>query len=234
MGRVGSATKSAEVFVLSPQQQRRADRLKELAERGTEIARLEVNHPGFGSWIQDEVPLHEWLVQVKNIIETTFGKDSPQTRELRRLDDGGVVDAKGVTQLIGLLRGSHGDLIGGFLARQEFLFAGEVFDSVLSEAGHLVGTSHKDAAAVLGRLVLEDAVKRLARLHSIEGTTASRLNDGLKAAGVYGQPQWRQVQAWLDIGNAAAHGEFDQYNSDQVRALLNGVEAFLASNFRAA
>jgi hypothetical protein len=220
--------------VLSPQQQRRADRLKELAERGATIARLEVKHPGYGSWIEDKAPLHEWLVQVKNIIEATFGQDSPQTRELRRLADRGVVDARGVNQLIGVLRGSHGDLVAGFLAKQEFLLAGEVFDSVLSEARHLIETDHKDAAAVLGRVVLEDSLKRLARLHGIEGVTSSRLNDGLKACGAYGQPQWRQVQAWLDIGNAAAHGEFDQYTSAQVRVLLSGIEAFLASDFRAA
>jgi hypothetical protein len=196
---------------------------------------MEVTHPGFGSWIEQKAPLHEWLVQVKNIIETTFGPGSPQTRELRRLADGGVVDARGVSQLIGVLRGSHGDLVHGFLAKQEFLLAGEVFDSVLQEAQHLLATDHKDPAAVLGRVVLEDALKRLARSHELEvATTAGRVNEALRTAGVYGQPQWRQVQAWLDIGNAAAHGNFDQYTTEQVASLLAGVEAFLASSFRAA
>jgi len=32
----------------------------------------------------------------------------------------------------------------------------------------------------------------------------------IEEAGRFTQPQWRMVQAWLDIGNAAAHGKFDQ------------------------
>ena len=43
-----------------------------------------------------------------------------------------------------------------------------------------------------------------------------RINDELKSAGVYAQPQWRLIQAWLDTGNAAAPGRFAEYSQEDV------------------
>ena len=59
--------------------------------------------------------------------------------------------------------------------------------------------------------------------------SAADLNDALKSAGVYSQPEWRQVQAWFDIRNEAAHGktEFGARDKAQVGAMLQGVRAFI-------
>ena len=122
----------------------------------------------------------------------------------------------------------------GYLLGQEFLTAGEVFDSVLEQAKHLVKNEYKDPAAILARVVLEDALKRLARAESIDDKQkASSINDELKAKGKYPQPQWRLIQSWLDIGNAAAHGKFTEYSKDDVVKLIEGVEGFIAGSFRA-
>jgi len=40
-------------------------------------------------------------------------------------------------------------------------------------------------------------------------------------------PEWRQVQAWVDIGNAAAHGKFSDYTEHDVSNMLNGIESFI-------
>jgi cell division septum initiation protein DivIVA len=39
------------------------------------------------------------------------------------------------------------------------------------------------------------------------------------------------VSAWADIGNKAAHGEFDEYSESDVRAMLDGVENIVADRF---
>ena len=38
-------------------------------------------------------------------------------------------------------------------------------------------------------------------------------------------------QAWLDIGNAAAHGKFVEYSQDDVAKLIEDIERFLATYF---
>ena len=91
----------------------------------------------------------------------------------------------------------------------------------------------KDPAAVLARVVLEDALKRIARGEGLDDNqSASRLNDELRRIGKYRQPQWRLIQAWLDIGNAAAHGNFNEYNEEDVEGLIEDIERFLATEFR--
>lgn len=125
------------------------------------------------------------------------------------------------------------DLENGFLIGQEFLLAGEIFDSVLEEAKELLNAGYKDPAAILGRVVLEDSLRRLARQEQLDDTQkATKLNDDLKKAGRYNQVQWRQIQVWLDVGNNAAHGKFDQYSKEQVKEHIEGIERFIASEFK--
>jgi hypothetical protein len=122
-------------------------------------------------------------------------------------------------------------LENGYLLGQEFIVAGEMYDSILEQAEMLLKAGFKDPAAVLTRIVLEDSLKRLARsIGSEENKKASLINDEMKKMGTYSQPQWRLIQAWLDIGNAAAHGKFSEYTDNDVTNQINGVKQFLASH----
>jgi hypothetical protein len=137
-----------------------------------------------------------------------------------------------VLSIVGLLSGAVDDLEKGYLLEQEFLIAGALFDSLLEQAKHLNQAGYKDPAAVLGRVVLEDALRRIARREGLDSSEkASALNDSLKNAGVYVQPRWRIVQAWLDIGNAAAHGKVSEFTEQDVTKMLEGISEFLADDF---
>ena len=86
---------------------------------------------------------------------------------------------------------------------------------------------------MLGRVAAEDGLRRLARKNGLDDTAkASVINDQLKKDELYGQPQWRLIQHWLDIGNDAAHGQFDTYNSEDVKRMLEDIERFLASELK--
>jgi hypothetical protein len=213
-----------------------SSRLQALIEEGNAVAALERQSSGeISSYIHDKVRLQAWLSNVLSIIEATFGASSPQYRHLRELMPHGpyhIEHAHEVFPIVGLLTGARGDLEGGFLRDQEQLIAADVFDSVLEQAAELNRQRYKDPSAVLMRVVLEDALRRLARKNSLAHLQkASKLNDDLKGHSVYAQPQWRQIQAWLDIGNAAAHGGFEQYTSDDVSNAIHGVEQFLTAHF---
>ncbi len=51
------------------------------------------------------------------------------------------------------------------------------------------------------------------------------MNADLKAAGVYNGLEAKQVTAWLAIRNAAAHGNYGDYEA-AVRAMIEGVGNF--------
>lgn len=217
--------------MLSPKHQRYADRLRELIEEGRTVANLGISTE-YGLYIRDQVSLHAWLAKVRNIIETVFSMNSPQYQHHAELIKGDTGDPHQVSRIVGLLTGALDDLENGYLVGQEFIIAAEVFDSVLEQAKHLNQAGHKDPAAVLTRVVLEDSLKRLAREESIDDTLkATRINDELKKVGKYTQPQWRLVQSWLDTGNAAAHGNFSDYSQENVERLIEDIERFLAAHF---
>ncbi|AWW42315.1 hypothetical protein DN051_06685 [Streptomyces cadmiisoli] len=56
---------------------------------------------------------------------------------------------------------------------------------------------------------------------------AYTMNADLKKAGVYDGLQQKEVTAWMDLRNKAAHGDYADYDRDQVRRLIGGVEAFM-------
>jgi hypothetical protein len=61
--------------------------------------------------------------------------------------------------------------------------------------------------------------------------TASDFNNELKQKGRYQEPQRSSIQAWLALGNSAAHRKFDDYDDDEVKNMLEGIEHFLESEF---
>lgn len=224
--------------MLNPKYKRYADRLRELVEEGQTVAKLE-KPSSVGSYVQgeDNIKLQGWLTKVSNILETVFGAQSPQFRHfnavLPREGLRFVIHSYDIHPITGVLSGALDDLEAGYLVGQEFLIAGEVFDSILEQAKALNKKGYKDPSAVLGRVVLEDALKRLAKPEGIEeNKRASQINDELKKLGKYSQSQWRFIQAWLDIGNAAAHGKFNEYSEAGVEKMIEGIEQFLAVGFR--
>ena len=52
------------------------------------------------------------------------------------------------------------------------------------------------------------------------------LNVALAKAGVYNVLMQKQVTAWADLRNKAAHAQWDQYDAEQVSQMLVGVRKF--------
>ena len=224
--------------MLNLKNKRYAERLQELIEEGKAVAKLE-RPSSVGNYIQgeDDIKLNAWLTKTSNILETVFGAQSPQCRSFKDVlpKDGirSVSRAYDIHPITGVLAGALDDLEKGFLLGQEFLIAGEVFDSILEQAKELNKIGYKDPSAILARVVIEDALKRLARREGVDDSQkASQLNDNLKKLGIYPQAQWRFIQVWLDIGNAAAHGKFGEYTEEDVMNMIKGVEQFLLAELQ--
>ena len=224
--------------MLNPRHQRFANRIEELIEEGKHIATLE-RPSAIGAYIQgdDEIKVHEWLTKTQNILKIVFGGQSPHHRNYEEtLPTGGtrlVRHSYDLYPIVGVLQGALNDLKNGYLLGREFFIASEVFDSILEQSKHFLETGNKDIAAILARIVLEDALKRLARTEGIDDSfSASKINDELKNKERYPQVRWRSIQTWLDVGNGAAHGRFSEYTNEDVASAVSGIEQFLALEFQ--
>jgi len=219
---------------VNQRQEKAAARIRELIDEGEAVARLEESAAHVTPYIKKKVPLHSWLVKVENIVKTTFGTDGAHYSQLAPILASDPERAYEVRKIVGILTGALDDLEGGYLRGQERLIAGEILDSVLEDARQLSEAGFKDAAAILARVVVEDALRRMCREAGLsDDQKVAVLNDSLRDAGTYPKPQWRIIQSWLDIGNAAAHGKFDEYTADDVTRMIADVERFLAERLQA-
>ena len=227
--------------MLNIKQKRYAGRIQELIAEGENLANNpQLSKEGY-KIIGDNAKRIEWLSKVENIIETTFGKNSSQFRRNEELSSGKTHLPTQIKKIVGLLKAGLSDLEGGYLVSQEFLIAGEIYATVLEQAkDYFYKLKDKNVAAMLCRTVLEDGLKRMARQEGLELTYGSKktakkascLNDELKKKKErYQEPQRSLIQAWLATGNAAAHANFGNYDDNEVKNMLEGIEHFLESEF---
>jgi hypothetical protein len=149
------------------------------------------------------------------------------------MEGGGMLDWRAV-QLLGVMRALQDDYRAGYLKSIEELIHASVFSDFLEMADELQHKSYKDAAAVIAGSVLEEHLRKLANANAVSPLTsggtprkADTLNADLVKAGVYNKLEQKNVTAWLDLRNNAAHGHYDQYDHAQVASLIQGIRDFL-------
>ena len=131
------------------------------------------------------------------------------------------------------------DVKAGHLQSVVDLVHAETFADFLEMAQHLLDAGYKDAAAVIAGSALEAHVRALCEKHGLplavtkpDGSAtpkkADSMNSELAGADIYNKLDQKNVTAWLDLRNKAAHGKYAEYQKDQVLLLIGGVRDFLA------
>jgi hypothetical protein len=135
---------------------------------------------------------------------------------------------------LGTIEAVRENVVNGWLIKTRALIAADIFSNILEMAGYLLAEGYKDPAAVMIGASLEGHLRNLADRNSIPTTQGSAkpkkadmLNADLKAAGVYELGDQKQVTAWLDLRNNAAHGHTTLYTKEQVELMLQGVQNFI-------
>lgn len=143
---------------------------------------------------------------------------------------------------IAKLKALRNDFEHGFLDDLVHQIEGEIAGDYLGQAESLIGEGQHQQfdhvpAAVLTGAVLERGLRAICSAQeppiSAVGSdgrplTLGRLTDALKAAAVFNELLAKQLRAWADIRNAAAHGEFEKFSRSDVETMLAGVKSFLA------
>jgi hypothetical protein len=138
-----------------------------------------------------------------------------------------------VEHLLGVLKGLRRDIEAGYLqSLEEELHAG-LFADFLEMADHLLSERHSLPAAVVAGSALEAHLRALAERSGVNieargrPKRAGKLNDDLAKKGVYPKAEQKQVLAWQDLRNSAAHGEAE-FNIEQIRLMVQGIRDFIS------
>lgn len=142
--------------------------------------------------------------------------------------------------LVGVVDSLRADVAAGYLDGFAELIHGELFADFLEMAQHLLDEKYKDAAAVIAGSALESHLRQLCVKAGIDTNVsgsagirpkkAEQMNSDLAGANVYSKLDQKNVTAWLDLRNKAAHGHYSEYQSQQVALLISGVRDFLTRN----
>lgn len=149
--------------------------------------------------------------------------------------------ASAIPHLAGVLKALRHDVASGYLDSVQELIHASLFADFLEMAEHLLNEGYKDPAVVLIGGVLEEHLRKLCDKNGIPTATtdskgvvrpkkAETMNMDLAGGSVYSKLDQKNVTAWLDLRNKAAHGRYAEYTSQQVELLLQSVRDFLTRN----
>jgi hypothetical protein len=169
---------------------------------------------------------------IQNLYGTSHSYFSDFETRVRAAEPSDTQKGKGILQAI------RNELAGGWLRTARGLIASELFADFLEMVEHLLNEGYKDPAAVLLGGVLEEHLRQLCASKGVvvvetkAGKVVPRKTDTLNAdltkAGAYKMLDQKNVTAWLELRNKAAHGRYTEYNAEQVRVMQSGVAEFIA------
>ena len=186
---------------------------------------------------QSKIRTAEAITRLKGVIDRLAVMPSPYRENADALvKQYGVTNSYSLQFLVGILKALRADYVAGYLRSVESLIQAELFADFLEMADHLLSQNYKDAAAVIIGSVLEEHLRNLCATNAIltangqSPKKADALNSELAGANVYSKLDQKNVTAWLDLRNKAAHGHYSQYTQQQVELLAHSVRDFLTRN----
>ena len=184
-----------------------------------------------------EERLVRFLTRAKACIRRVAGDPSPYMEQCDESLQEKVFLGFKARYLAGIVDSLREDVAAGYLRSHAELIHGELFADFLEMGEHLLNEGYKDPAAVIAGSSLEAHLRQLCAKTGIatETTTpagvtphkADRLNADLVKAGTYTKLDQKNVTAWLDLRNKAAHGHYGEYEGAQVSLLIAGVRDFM-------
>ena len=208
-------------------------RFRELSEKADAVlAAKYIGEPArTGGRRVEYVPFSEaagWGTSVLSLFRQAFGESNVHTQHFQKTFDNFSGYLSSFKTLHALFAAAREDFEGGYIFSLQGLAKAEVLSDALEQAKALLSAGYKDPACVLVGVSLEVAVKHLAAKHSVPLATLDRMNNELGKRGAYNMAKQKQITAWADLRNKAAHGEWSAYTGPDVEAMHRGVEQFIA------
>ena len=208
-------------------------RIDQLIQNADEVIKTE-RKGQMGGFVDAEL-FHAFRSSSLSFLAMTFGKDHIHYDEFNSKAD--RIKPHCVKTGRGILSAAREELAGGWLTTTKGLVSAEIFSDFLEMAQHLLNEGYKDPAAVMAGSVLEEHLRQLCQKHSIpteitkqgrpQPKKADALNTDLAKKEVYNRLDQKNVTAWLDLRNKAAHGKYQEYTKEQVSLMLQSLSDFM-------
>ena len=197
--------------------------------------------------IIDEQACKKWTVNFRSLLDHVLPQGSIHRQLLE--DQKTFFNSKHrIENQLAALQAIREDFDQGFLEDITLQIETEIAADYMKQAENLLSENQSGQfdhvpAAVLSGAVLEKELRTLCskqippisstklnnKTKKEEPLTLNPLIDELKKARVFNELKAKQLRAWADIRNAAAHGEFQKFQRSDVEQMLKGINDFLSS-----
>jgi hypothetical protein len=186
------------------------------------------NEYGMRYYIVPSELYKEWATNVLNLLQRTFRESSIHYQNFAAHYGSFDGSESSFHDSYGIFKAAREDYEGGYLFNICTLAKAEVLADAMTQAKELLHAGYKDPACILARVSLESALKDLVRKFDIAEGKLDRMNAELCKAGAFNMAKQKQITAWAEIGNKAAHGDWGQYTEHDAAAMITGVETLIA------
>lgn len=184
------------------------------------------------------VELSSLIVKVKATVQRIIGENSEYYKEINRQLDKKFYDGYKLAPIMGIISALKDDVENDYLKSMYEIVHAEIFTDYLEMSEYLIAEGYKDAAAVIAGSTLESHLRELCKKYNIEielvnssgkvsNKKAESMNTELNKSDAYNKTFQKQITAWLDLRNNAAHGKYREYEIDEVKIMILGIRNFL-------
>ena len=173
-------------------------------------------------------------------IERSSGRESVYSKQVQEILSRRTHDFDKLSMIVGVVEALIIDIQAGYLSSASELIHGEIFGDFLEMSEHLSEEGYKDAAAVIAGSALEAQLRQLCIKNNIsievntskgiQAKKADSMNSDLGSANIISKLDQKNITAWLDLRNKAAHGKYSEYAKEQVALIITGIRDFITRN----
>lgn len=171
-----------------------------------------------------------WSTSVLNLLQRVFTEDAVHFKQFQERFVSFSGWESGFRECMAVFQSAKEDYEGGYLFNMRSLIQAEVFDDALEQATELLKAGYKDPACVVAGVTLETTLKELCSRHGLTHAKMDKMNADLCKAGIYNMGMQKQITAWADRRNKAAHGDWTAYSDADVEDLIRGVNRLIAEH----
>ncbi len=212
------------------------ERVQHLINQGNAVVGTQKHEQFYGNYVDHGLQMGFRSASL-SFIQNLYGEKHTYYKDFdERVKGDGLSETKSGLNILSSIKA---EIENDWLLSIKELVTSEIFADFLEMSKHFLDFKYKDPAAVMIGSTLEEHLRQLCNKHSVDTTfekngdlvpkKANLLNADLVKAGAYGVLEQKNVTAWLDLRNRAAHGKYSEYTIEQVDLMYQGVLNFIMS-----
>jgi hypothetical protein len=181
-----------------------------------------------GGGFEKTVEYERLITQSVSIVRHIYGPSHPHTQRVIHL--GNEESLHSFQQIEGLLIGAKSDIANGLIRDLTSRIILDIKSDFLEAALTMANEGHKDPAAVLACIVLEDSLKKLAAKHDIASAADKEISVVaalLLNARAIEKSTHQAIRSFFPLRNAALHAQWHEVSIESVKLLLAFLPSFV-------